>query len=110
MVLDRLINLFTSLRLTVVCLALAMVLVFAGTMAQEPLGLYLAQEEFFRSFFVSGPAMLAAIKKTLQMFHVYLTPATAADVIHGSGLPVFPGGYLIGGLLVINLIQGRRAV
>ncbi len=105
--LDGLIGFFTSLRLTVVCLALGLVLVFAGTMAQDPLGLYLTQEKFFRSFFVSGPAMWAAIKKTLQMLHVYLPPSTTADVLFGSRLPIFPGGYLIGGVLVINLIAAQ---
>jgi hypothetical protein len=102
--LTGLVDFFTSLRLTVVCLGLGLVLVFAGTMAQDPLGLYLAQEKFFRSFFVSAPAMVAACKKTLEMLHVYLPPTTAAEVISGSRLPVFPGGYLIGGVLVINLI------
>jgi hypothetical protein len=81
MLLDRLIKFFTSLRLTVVCLALAMVLVFLGTLAQVEIGLYKAQNEYFRSFFVFwGPK--------------------AADW----KLPVFPGGYLVGGVLLINLI------
>ena len=52
MVLDALIKFFTSLRLTVVCLALALVLVFWGTLAQVDLGLYKAQNEFFRSFLI----------------------------------------------------------
>jgi hypothetical protein len=84
MPLDRLVKLFTSLRLTVVLLALATLLVFLGTMAQVHLGLYRAQNEFFRSFLV------------------YWQPA-------GSGLkiPVFPGGYLIGGLLLINLFSAH---
>ena len=50
--LDRLVSFFTSLRLTVVCLALGLVLVFWGTMAQVDLGLYKAQNEFFRSFII----------------------------------------------------------
>ena len=47
---DRLIAVLTSLRLTVVCLILAAVLVFWGTLAQVDLGLYKVQNEFFRSF------------------------------------------------------------
>ena len=105
--LNILIRFFTSLRLTVVCLALALVLVFFGTMAQDPLGLYLAQEKFFRSFFVSAAPMWAAIKKALEMLHIYLRPSTAADVLYGSRLPVFPGGYLIGGVLLINLMASH---
>jgi hypothetical protein len=105
--LNPVIRFFTSIRLTVVCLALALVLVFFGTMAQDPIGLYLAQEKFFRSFFVSAAPMWAAIKKTLQMLHIYLPPSTAADVLFGSKLPVFPGGYLIGGVLLINLVASH---
>jgi hypothetical protein len=82
--LDRLISFFTSLRLTVVCLALGLVLVFWGTLAQVDLGLYKAQNEFFRSFII------------------YWGPKGASW-----RLPVFPGGYLIGGVLVLNLIASQ---
>src|SRR5450759_4903520 len=86
MLLDRLIKFFTSLRLTVVCLSLALLLVFVGTLAQVEIGLYKAQNEFFRSFFV------------------YWGPKGA-----GWKIPVFPGGYLIGGLLMINLVAAHFA-
>ncbi len=71
---------FSSVKLTVTCLVLGCVIVFWGTIAQVHLGLYKAQNEFFRSVFV------------------YWTPA-------GSGfhLPIFPGGYFIGTVLLINL-------
>ncbi len=74
-------KLFSSLRLTVACLLMGCVLVFWGTLAQVHLGLYKAQNEFFRSVFV------------------YWTPA-------GSGfhIPIFPGGYLLGTVLLINLL------
>jgi len=68
----------------VVCLALGMVLVFAGTIAQVDLGLYKAQNEFFRSFFV------------------YWGPKGASWKI-----PVFPGGYLVGLVLFINLVASH---
>ena len=84
MFLERLIKFFASLRLTVVCLALGMVLIFAGTLAQVQLGLYKAQNEFFRSFFV------------------YWQPEHFAWKI-----PVLPGGYLLGGLLLINLVAAH---
>lgn len=84
MVFDRLIRFFSSLRLTVVCLALGAVLVFAGTLAQVDLGLYKAQNEFFRSFFI------------------YWGPKGASWQI-----PVFPGGYLVGGILLINLVAAH---
>ena len=74
------IRIFSSLRLTVACLLMGCVLVFWGTLAQVHLGLYKAQNEFFRSVFV------------------YWTP-------NGSGLhlPIFPGGYLLGTVLLLNL-------
>ena len=84
MLLDRLINFFTSLKLTVACLALGMLLVFLGTVAQVDLGLYKAQNEFFRSFVVFWGPKGADWK-----------------------VPVLPGGYLVGGVLLINLVAAH---
>ncbi|RME94210.1 MAG: ResB protein required for cytochrome C biosynthesis [Verrucomicrobia bacterium] len=69
-----------SLRLTLVLLILAAVLVFVGTMAQVKLGIHAAQVRYFQSLFVY------------------------AELGGGLRVPVLPGGYLIGGLMVINLI------
>ncbi|MBL9128322.1 MAG: cytochrome c biogenesis protein ResB [Verrucomicrobiales bacterium] len=96
-----------SLRLTLALLFLSLILVFLGTMAQEPLGLYLAQDRFFQSAFVDHASMVAALKKTLQMIHVYLPPSTAADVTRAAYIPVFPGGYLLGGFLLVNLLAAH---
>lgn len=85
--LDRLVNLFTSLKLTVVCLALATMLVFIGTVAQVSEGLYNAQNRYFRSLLI------------------YWTPAGTS--LH---IPVFPGGYLIGGVLLLNLVTAQVRV
>ena len=74
----RLISILTSLRLTIVLLALSTILVFVGTIAQANYGLYDAQDKFFKSFFVLW-----------------------------NGIPVFPGGYLLGWLLVINLVAAQ---
>ncbi len=84
MLLNRLIKFFCSLRLTVACLCLGLVLVFVGTLAQVDLGLYKAQNEFFRSFLI------------------YWGPKGA-----GWKIPVFPGGYLVGGLLLANLVAAH---
>jgi len=82
--LDKLFEFFASLKLSVVLLTLAGVLVFWGTLAQVKLGLYQAQHEFFRSFLI------------------YWSPA-------GSGLrlPIFPGGYTLGFLLLLNLLASQ---
>ncbi len=82
--LDRLVRFFCSLRLTVACLVLGLVLVFAGTLAQVDLGLYKAQNEFFRSWIV------------------YWTPRGSA-----LSIPVLPGGYLVGGVLLVNLVASH---
>ncbi len=82
--LRKLIDLITSLRLTIVCLAAAMVLIFAGTVAQVHLGIHEAQQRYFQSLFVWWPPEGRGFK-----------------------IPIFPGGHLIGGLLLINLIAAH---
>ena len=78
--LDKFWKFFTSLQLTVVLLALSIVLVFVGTVAQADEGLYQAQERYFKHWLVWG----------ISMF--------------GYKIPIgLPGGYLIGTLLLINL-------
>ncbi|MGC8744279.1 MAG: cytochrome c biogenesis protein ResB [Verrucomicrobiia bacterium] len=85
MLLDKLINFLTSIRLTVVCLALAMVLVFIGTLAQVEKGIFIVQKEFFQSFIIVSD---------LRVFN-YRIPI------------IFPGGYLIGFVLLLNLFASH---
>ena len=82
--LDRFVKIFSSLRLTVVLLALGIILVFVGTVAQADEGLYQAQERYFKHWWVWGVTMFG-----------YKIP-----------MPL-PGGYLIGTLLIINLIAAH---
>lgn len=82
--LDRLWKILTSLRLTVVCLGFGILLVFLGTLAQVDEGLWAAQHRWFRSFFI------------------WWGPAGA-----GWKIPVFPGGYLVGVVLLVNLIAAH---
>lgn len=107
MLLKRLLKTLCSIRLTLVLLLLGLVLVFLGTMAQEPLGLYLAQTRFFHSFFIDAASMMAALKKSAQLVNWYVTPMLASEVLSAPWIPVFPGGYLIGGLLLINLVAAH---
>ncbi|MGN6554314.1 MAG: cytochrome c biogenesis protein ResB, partial [Verrucomicrobiota bacterium] len=81
---DRLIRFLSSIRLTFALLVLGLVLVFWGTMAQVHLGLYQAQSEFFRSFWIFWKPNGTSLQ-----------------------IPVFPGGYLLGGLLLINLFAAH---
>ena len=81
---EQILNFFTSLRLTVFCLACALVLVFAGTLAQVHLGLYVTQERYFHSLFVMWSPEGTNWK-----------------------IPVWPGGYLLGSVLLVNLIAAH---
>jgi len=81
---NRVLNIFTSLRLTVICLVLALGLVFIGTIAQVKLGLYIVQDQFFNSYFIWWKPQSGNFK-----------------------IPVWPGGYLLGGLLLVNLIAAH---
>ncbi|HJX98863.1 MAG TPA: cytochrome c biogenesis protein ResB [Chthoniobacterales bacterium] len=80
----KIVDLFTSLKLTIVCLAAGMALIFAGTLAQVHLGIHEAQQRYFQSWLVWWPA-------------------------EGRGfrVPIFPGGHLIGAVLLINLIAAH---
>jgi hypothetical protein len=78
------ISLITSLKLTIVCLAAAIVLIFAGTIAQVHLGIWEAQQRYFQSLFVWWP-----------------------PEGRGFRIPIFPGGHLIGGVLLVNLIAAH---
>lgn len=83
-VLRRFLDAVCSLRLTLICLAAAFVLVFAGTLAQVRFGLYIVQEEYFQSWLIWWKSESGNIR-----------------------LPVFPGGHLIGGVLLVNLIAAH---
>lgn len=77
---DALVRIFkplASLRLTVALLGMAMLLVFFGTLAQMHQGIWAVQQQYFHSL-----------------------------VIWGFGPPL-PGGFLIGGLLLVNLLAAH---
>jgi hypothetical protein len=73
---------FVSIKLTLVLLMFSMVLIFAATLDQVNLGIWAVQEKYFRAFVV----------------YTHVGPFS---------LPVFPGGYAIGGLLLINLVAAH---
>src|ERR1700731_4568134 len=82
--LRKIVDLFTSLKLTIICLAAAMALIFAGTLAQVHLGIHEAQQRYFQSWLVWWP-----------------------QDGRGFQIPIFPGGHLIGAVLMINLIAAH---
>ncbi len=80
----KIIAFFTSLRLMVVLLAFSIILVFIGTLAQADEGLYGAQAHYFKQWIVIGANLF------------------------GHKIPLLlPGGYLLGTLLLINLVAAH---
>ena len=79
--LRALVERLASLRLTVVLLVLSMALVIIATLAQVHLGIWAVQEKYFRTFVVFQQLSDSGI-----------------------AIPFFPGGYLIGGALLLNLL------
>jgi hypothetical protein len=80
----RLWKILTSLRLTVTCLALGILLVWVGTVAQADEGLYQAQVRYFKHWYVWGATLW------------------------GHWVPLLlPGGYLLGTVLLANLIAAH---
>jgi hypothetical protein len=77
-------DLFVSLKLTIALLALGIVLIFWATLCQADLGVWGVQRKFFYTVFV-------------------LEKLPGGDF----PFPVFPGGYLIGGLLFVNLLAAH---
>lgn len=98
------IKFFTSIKLMVVVLAFSTVVVFLGTVAQEPMGLKLAVDRFFKVFFVDHVAMKAALNKTAHLFFNIKPDPVPQWELTREGVPAFPGGYLLGLLLIIGLL------
>ncbi len=74
----------SSLRLTVICLGLGMLIVFLGTLAQVHLGIHAVQARYFQSLVI------------------FWSPLGA-----GWKIPILPGGYLLGAVLLVNLIAAH---
>ena len=77
----KLLDCITSLRLTIACLVAGLVLVFAGTLAQVSQGLHQVQQAYFQSWLV------------------WWSPPGG-----GWKIPVFPGGHLLGAVMLVNLV------
>ena len=88
-----------SLRLTVVLFALSIILVFCGTLAQMDNGLWAILTGYFRAWIAWIPFQVFV--RFGQVFFWF--PKTW----YAPGSFPFPGGYVIGGLLLINLIAAH---
>ena len=72
------------MKLTLACLVGGIILVFAGTLAQVHYGIHEVQERYFQSIFVWWPGDSASFQ-----------------------IPIFPGGHLLGAMLLLNLIAAH---
>ena len=88
---QKLLKPIASLRLTVVLFAMAMVLIFAGTLAQVHQGIWAVMGQYFRSF---------VVMIEFQLF----VPSEMARL---PGRFPFPGGFTVGGLLLVNLVAAH---
>jgi len=77
-----------DLRLTLTFLSLSMVLVFVATLEQVRIGIRGAQAEFFESIY--------------GIWH-YPEQFWGGEFLNPLPIPI-PGGYLLGGLLIVNLL------
>lgn len=82
-----LLQIFSSLKLTVILLSASMVLIFFGTIDQVEYGIWHTQKLYFESFVVAWQ---------------YPAVWPAGDQLTWLRIPMF-GGYTIGGLMLINL-------
>lgn len=85
---NKIVDFFLSLKLTVTLLVLSMVLVFAGTLAQVDKGIWTVMDQYFRCF-IARIDLYVFFPRSMDIPRVWIP---------------FPGGFLIGWLLVVNLI------
>src|SRR5262249_61025030 len=95
----RLLKPVASLRLTVFLFALSIVLIFCGTLAQMDAGIGTVVKDYFRSLYVWIPLQLF-----VRFGQVFFGVPHLTQV--GGAFP-FPGGWTIGGLLLINLLAAH---
>ncbi|MEX2114936.1 MAG: cytochrome c biogenesis protein CcsA [Pirellulales bacterium] len=92
----RLLIPLASLRLTVALFAMAIFLVFAGTLAQVDRDIWEVMNQYFRTLFAWIPLQV--------FFPPAFFPSTAPQVPGGFW---FPGGFLIGTLMGVNLVAAH---
>src|SRR5437588_6485641 len=88
-----------SLRITVVLMALSILLIFFGTLAQVDQGIGTVLHQYFRTGLAMIPWQIF-----VRFGQVFFGVSQEAKV---SGAFPFPGGWLLGGLLLANLLAAH---
>ncbi len=96
----RLLEPLASLRLTVILFALSLFLVFAGTLAQAESGNLTVINKYFRSWFVVWIPFQVFVKFGQVFFGL-------SSELKVAGAMPFPGGWLLGALLLTNLFAAH---
>jgi hypothetical protein len=97
----RVLRALASLQLTVVLFAFSMVLVFFGTMAQIDKGIWTVVDQYFRSWYVWVPFQLIA-----EFGKRFFSFAFADTTVWKGSFPL-PGGWLLGGVMLVNLLAAH---
>ena len=93
----RVLDALASLRLTVVLFALAIMLIFAGTLAQVNKDIWEVMGLYFRAWVAWIPLQV--------FFPASFFPSKAMQAVPGGFY--FPGGFLIGSAMAINLLAAH---
>lgn len=88
-----------SLKLTVVLFALAIFIIFAGTLAQVDHDIWEVIRIYFR-------APIAWIDPKIFFPPTFVSPSLRASIPDGLSFP-FPGGWLIGAIMALNLVAAH---
>ncbi len=94
-----------SLRLTVVLFVLSLVLVFYGTLAQVDQSNWTVTSTYFRSFFVRIP--LEVVLLYINYLPKLYNPEIKEPLFQIGGWIPYPGGWLLGSLLLANLLAAH---
>lgn len=96
----KVLTVVASLRATVVLFVLALILIFFGTMAQMDEGIHTVLHKIFRCWIAWIPT------RTVVRFGQVFFGVDRHIIPSGRVFP-FPGGYILGGLLLINVIAAH---
>jgi hypothetical protein len=100
----RVLRAVASLRVTVVLFLLSLILVFYGTLAQVDNGIWTVVKQYFRSGFVKIPMNVVLLHANRLNG---LNPQTHEPVVNFPRWVPYPGGWLLGGLLLVNLLAAH---